>query len=110
MTAVFFLMIADPEAFTYRLFFETEGTSEGFDIDAFCERVDRRLCDLSVEYRAKRASGRLSALTGQMLKTGTGAAYRHHCVQRGQREGQLKIMPLQYKDQVDFDLDSHVAS
>jgi hypothetical protein len=49
-------------------------------------------------------------LTGQVLNTGTGAAYRHHCVQRGQREGQLKIMPLQYKDQVDFDLDSHVAS
>ena len=110
VTAAFFLMIADPEAFTYRLFFEIDGASEGFDIDAFCERVDRRLCDLSVEYSAKRASGRLTAVTGQMLKTGTGAKYRHHCVERGQREGQLKIMPLQYKDQVAFDLDNHLAS
>jgi hypothetical protein len=110
VTTAFFLMIADPEASIYRLFLEIDGASEGFDIDAFCKKVDRRLCDLSVEYSAKRASGRLSALTGQVLNTGTGAAYRHHCVQKGQREGQLKIMPLQYKDQVDFDLDSHVAS
>jgi len=42
------------------------------------------------------------------LARGTSNAYRKHCVQKGQRESQLKVLTLQNADECDFDFQAHI--
>ena len=55
-----------------------------------------------MEYRAKRAGGRLRPLRVLQLRSGTSEAYKRFCVERGQREGQFKTIVLQYARALEF--------
>jgi len=98
----FFLAVADVAAAAYRLLIEVD---ERFrpDAAAFAARVDRLIGERNIEYRGKRASGRLAPLTVCPMREGFGAAYRTWCVGRGQREGQFKTVALQYASDFRFD-------
>jgi hypothetical protein len=98
----FFLMLADTATATYRLY--VEGPVHGQDLDGVARAVDEALARLNVEYRSKRASGRLQPVVARELRTGTGEAYRSHCVANGQRDAQFKVMPLQRSEDFTFDL------
>ncbi len=66
------------------------------------DSVERKLGELNVEYAVKRASGRLQHLDLLPVRPGTGEAYKRHCLQQGQREGQFKLIALQYQSECVF--------
>jgi hypothetical protein len=59
----------------------------------FSEECDRHLCELNVEYRSKRLSGRLGAVTFQNITT---AEFSQHMASNAptQWETQFKLLPL----------------
>jgi sterol desaturase/sphingolipid hydroxylase (fatty acid hydroxylase superfamily) len=107
-TARFVMMIADEDARAYRLYAELD---EGRPLSAqrFAESVDKLLGELNVEYAAKRESERLGALSVAWLEPETGEAYRHFCVQQGQREGQFKMVAIAYRREFAFELAARVT-
>jgi hypothetical protein len=104
----FFLMLADTPMATYRLYLE--GQFGGGEVARLARSVDDILARLNIEYRSKRASGRLHPVVTHELRAGTGEAYRSHCVSNGQRDAQFKVMPLQRAEDCTFDLAAAVVS
>ena len=104
----FFLMLADTPMASYRLYLE--GPFGRGEVARLARSVDDTLARLNVEYRAKRASGRLHPVVAQELRAGTGDAYRSYCVGNGQRDAQFKVMPLQRAEDCTFDLAPTVVS
>ena len=94
----FFIVIADEDAAGYTLFVEADEreASRSGDGSAIAADVDSRLCELNVEYEAKRKSGRLIPLEVSWLRRGAGDQYRSVCVESGQRDTQFKYLHLQY--------------
>lgn len=105
----FFLMLADVERARYRLVMETD-RSFAPDPGAFAVQVDRRLAECNLEYRQKRASGRLGPLVMTAMRDGFADAFKRWCVARGQREGQFKTVALQYLSDLPFDYDAYRAA
>lgn len=101
LTVCFFVLLADVEASRYRLVVEAPA---GVDVLAsgLAVHLERELARRNVEYAAKRASGRLRELEVLPVAAGTGDAYKRHCVERGVREGQFKVLILQYQDECSF--------
>ena len=94
----FFIVIADEDAAGYALFVEAEGRGAS-SLDGgtgIGDKIDSRLCELNVEYDAKRKSGRLVPLEVRWLRRGAGDQYRAFCVEYGQRDAQFKYLHLQY--------------
>ena len=100
----FFLMLADIEGAVYRLVVEWSGTDES-NAERLLESVERKLGELNLEYAQKRASGRLRRLELVPVSPGAGEAYKQHCLEQGQREGQFKLMALQYQHECAFPFD-----
>lgn len=98
--ATFYLLLADEAASRYRLYLEPEGPC---DANTLAEALDRALASRNIEYRDKRASGRLQAPDITILRAGAGDAYKQHALARGQREGQFKYLALQYRRECAFD-------
>lgn len=96
----FYLMLADVERQTYHLYLEVNGMME--NTTELATYLDNALSDLNIEYRTKRESGRLYPLEVILLKQGAGEKYRAHCVQSGQKDGQFKMVTLQYAHQCWF--------
>ena len=98
----FFIVIADEEAAGYTLFVEADDRGiyargrDGDNDPSIADAVDSRLCELNVEYEAKRKSGRLIPLEVLWLRRGVGEQYRSVCVESGQRDTQFKYLHLQY--------------
>ncbi len=105
--ASFHLMLADVERQQYVLYLELEDRSD-IDPQALACDLDQRLALLNVEYAAKRESGRLHCVQINCLTPGAGEAYRAHCIQKGQKEGQFKTISLQYAAECTFCFHSHV--
>jgi hypothetical protein len=103
ITARFVMMLADEVACGYHLYVESGPARP--DDRTLAAAVDHELAGLNVEYQAKRESGRLGALAVHWLRHDTGEAFKAHCVQLGQREGQFKTVALAYKKNFGFDLD-----
>jgi hypothetical protein len=101
----FFVMLADEVAAKYELFLELDPTSES--LTKIAEEVDDALCVLNIEYRGKRASGRLRRLDVFALSPGTADAYKRFYLGHGQREGQFKPVILQYKKDCGFRFRQH---
>jgi hypothetical protein len=99
----FFVMIADQEALRYVLYIEHVPVSL-VDIES---EVEKQLSKLNIEYEAKRKSKRLSPLRLIFLKPGAGEAYKKACVEAGQREGQFKLLTLQYNKECRFDFEKY---
>ena len=66
--------------------------------------MDKALAKLNVEYAEKRASKRLNSFVLKYLPAGTFANIKKNAVEAGQKEGQFKMVMLQYKDQFKWDL------
>ncbi len=98
----FYLMVANVDEARYTLYLEQIPA-----IDRLGEEIDRRLGEVNVEYKAKRQSGRLAALEVVSLRPGAADAYRDHCVARGQREAQFKLVRLQYAHDCSFEFARH---
>ena len=97
----FFMMLADVDHGVYRLVVECATPTDPWRSTTLGE-IERRLGDLNVEYAAKRASGRLRHLELLAVRPGTGDAYKQYCLQQGQREGQFKLVALQYQSECGF--------
>ncbi len=105
--ARFVMMLADDVARCYRLYVEPDSSARP-TAEALATDVDKRLAQLNIEYQAKRESQRLGPIEAHWLQAGLGDAYKRHCVQQGQREGQFKTIALAYRKDFSFDLDAHV--
>jgi sterol desaturase/sphingolipid hydroxylase (fatty acid hydroxylase superfamily) len=102
----FVMMLADEESRAYRLYVEPDAKT-GAQAAELAQAVDARLCDLNVEYAAKRESERLGPIQACWLARETGEVFKQSCVKQGQREGQFKPVALAYRKGFSFDLDAH---
>lgn len=107
-SARFVMMLADEEDVVYHLYVEADHEL-AMTADQLGSDIDARLASLNIEYRSKRESSRLKKLRAHWLRRGTGEAYRLHCIHQGQREGQFKMVSLDYRRRFSFDLDAHLA-
>jgi len=105
----FMQMLADEEACQYRLYVEP-ASGAAWSEEELAEKVDAGLSRLNVEYEAKRESGRLKPPVAIRLAPETGEAYKQHCVEKGQREGQFKTVAVAYRRSFGFDLDAHAEA
>ncbi len=94
-----FIMLADQKNFSYRLYIES---NDGFDIPSFSQKLNDHLGMLNIEYQSKAQSGRIKFADVKRLKSGTFEAYKSSCIEAGQREGQFKVVKLQYRSDVPF--------
>jgi hypothetical protein len=100
-TSLFLMAIADEQANAYTLYIEPSGQAQLASTE-LAKEMDAALAKQNVEYQAKRASGRLQPLQVVALHPGTGEAYKNHCLAQGQREGQFKVVALQYRKDTSF--------
>ena len=97
----FFKMLGNPEERQYTLFV----SQKMLDI----RDLDRRLCELNIEFNAKRKSGRLKPIRMQEVLGSTAEAYKKHCLARGQRESQFKMSYLQNVQDCTFKFDNYIC-
>ncbi len=102
VSSEFFVMLADLEDSRYTLCLEH--AAPPVELEGLLEV---RLSAMNVEFKAKRASGRLQPIRVFHLRPGAGEAYRQHCVNKGQREAQFKLIRLQYAHECTFDFEQH---
>lgn len=105
----FFMVLADRIAGHYAFYFELNGTTT-LNLPELGKLLDAHFCQQNEEYKQKLASGRLKPMQAQRLKSGTASIFRAHQVKRGQKEGQFKAQCLAYRDEVDFDFLSQLAT
>ena len=103
LSCEFYVMLADVEEQQYTLYAES-----GPSVLDVAYRVEERLGELNIEFKAKRESDRLKPLVVRHLREGTADAYREHCLRRGQRESQFKMVRLQYSRDCLFDFSPYV--
>jgi hypothetical protein len=108
VTIPFFIALADRSAGHYLFCLEVSG-SVSPDLGKLAGKLDEQLGQQNDEFREKRASGRLRPTRVCALKPGAVARFRAHLVQRGQKEGQLKVPCLAYRDELDFDFSNEVV-
>jgi hypothetical protein len=105
ITPEFFMMLADQQDFSYRLYIES---TDRFDVPDFAQKLNDILGELNIEYQSKAQSGRIKFADVKRLKVGTLEAYKSSCIQAGQREGQFKVVKLQYRADVPFPFEEHI--
>jgi hypothetical protein len=98
VTITFFMLLGDPHTFTYTLHIEHAPVAN--------DQLESYLCDINTEFADKLMSGRLQSLQVNWLSEGAGEAYKLHCLGKGQREGQYKLVHLQYLQDCTFDFGS----
>ena len=103
--AEFFVLTADIAAAGYRAYAQLDNADA---LHSLAVRLDAELCAQNVEYRDKRASGRLKPVEVCALKKGTSEAYRRKKVAAGQRDSQFKVIALCYQEETTFDFESCV--
>mgnify|MGYP000044069796 CR=1 FL=1 len=107
LNIAFLVMLADIDQQGYRLYLEIDGEhAPTAEIALF---VDDAIAKLNIEYDSKRKSGRLSPVTLEWLTKGAGEAYRSHCIQAGQKDGQYKMIALQYARECKFPFGSYLC-
>ncbi|MDH3256473.1 MAG: GH3 auxin-responsive promoter family protein [Nitrospinota bacterium] len=92
----FFIMLADPEEMQYTLYIETPSQS------SLAKNLEVELSRLNIEFETKRKSGRLNQTRVIFLKQGAGEEYKKYSIANKQREGQFKIVRLQYTNDCTF--------
>jgi hypothetical protein len=100
--APFFLLLADEHAMRYRLAVESDADCLP---DGVAELFDAALVAANIEYRDKRASGRLRAPEVLRPRAGAAEAYREILLGRGQRDSRFKVQHLQTRSALGTDLD-----
>jgi len=103
----FYVVVADAAAAGYCAY--VEGDAAAGIVVALATALDAKLATLNIEYGTKRASGRLRPLRVVALRSGASRAYREHCVRKGQRESQFKVLTLRDANEIDFDFLRYAA-
>jgi hypothetical protein len=103
----FFLLVADEQRGGYELLIET---AEAIDREQLAAAVDQQLGQMNLEYRSKRASGRLKPVAVTRLKPGSGEAHKAAYLRAGQRESQFKPVILQYRRDLRWAEEGYIAS
>jgi hypothetical protein len=103
ITVEFFVLLADETSAAYQLY--VEGPRDAGQITELGSQLDEGIGDFNVEYRSKRASGRLGAVRANLVRPGTGVGYRRHQVAAGQRDAQFKYVHVQHRAECSFDFD-----
>lgn len=93
LTVESYLALADEAAFCYHLYIDMPNAEQAQALGA---EVERELCQLNIEYRDKRASGRLQALQSKLMVPGAGETIKGWYIARGVREAQYKPPVLEY--------------
>jgi hypothetical protein len=104
----FFLMVADEAQSRYTFYYEPFQENESAAVgkhDDIQNRLDTLLREINIEYDVKRSSGRLKDLDLAVLKGGSYEEFKRHSISNGQREGQFKIVALQYKKDIKFNFE-----
>lgn len=107
ITVRFQQWIADEIGSCYRVFIESDD-SHLSKVDAYAAALEKALSSFNIEYKEKRASGRLKPLQVNLLEKGTGEALKSFNVAKGQREGQYKALSLTYSKDCNFPFDDHL--
>jgi len=102
-TVDFYVMVADPLTLQYTMYLEHPPL--GFFVG---HKLEQQIGATNVEYQAKRASERLQPLRVVYVQSGTGDAYKTHCLQQGQRDDQFKVVKLQYAKDCSFNFKNYV--
>ena len=97
-----FMLLADRKRFSYTLYCES---AVEFDTERFAVELTSALAKLNSEYAAKVESGRLAPPTVRRVASGTFERFKRAAIAAGQREGQFKMIKLNYADEVDFNFD-----
>jgi hypothetical protein len=99
----FYVLVADAAMSGYRGYIELRQDHHALAAK-IAVQLDQKLRELNIEYDSKRGSGRLRPLHLIPLADGAERAYRRHCVAKGQREAQFKVLTLQDASEFDFDV------
>jgi hypothetical protein len=113
LSSDFYFGIADEKAAGYRLFYQPslDQLPSALELrERLTEEVEQELATLNIEYAAKRKSGRLMPLKVAVLSPQAFDDFKAYSVRQGQREGQFKIVALQYLKSVEFPFDSYALS
>ncbi len=116
----FFVVQCDPQTAQYTLYYEIspkitdskieqEGLAVLHALKKMEKRIDEVLREINMEYDAKRSSARLKPFRLCLLKRGTYEHFKKFFLASGQREGQFKIIALQYKKDLKFDFVPHTG-
>ena len=107
VSVVFQQWIADEEKNQYFVYVESKEAKVS-NSTQYSETLDTLLSELNIEYHQKRMSGRLKPVQFNLLRHGTGEAFKNYNLAKGQREGQYKAISLVYRKDCDFPFDQHV--
>jgi len=93
----FYMMLACPNTLQYSIYMEVEPVPRTVKV------LEYHLSNINIEFDSKRKSRRLKETSIVFVKDGTAEAYKKYCVDQGQREGQFKLVNLQYVNECKFD-------
>ena len=97
----FFMLLGYPGLLRYTLYIAAEPSAQVTVL------LEKYLGDLNIEFAAKRQSGRLQQTRVCFVTNLTAEAYKKHCIERGQREGQFKFIKLQSSHDCTFDFEPY---
>lgn len=100
------LALADVENAQYDILIEVDK----LPAEKFSRLLDEQLMKNNIEYESKRKSGRLKPPQIHIVNKGFFSDYRAYLVQNGQRDVQLKVMYLQYKNDFHFKWDNLIKA
>ena len=93
----FYVMVGYSEELKYRLYIQHPFKS------AYAREVEEEISSLNIEYMEKRKSGRLKPLEVACVEKRTVEEFKKYNLDKGQREGQFKLIRLLSDKDCDFD-------
>jgi hypothetical protein len=92
----FYVMVAYSEELKYRLYIQQPFKS------VYAQEIEQEISHLNIEYMEKRKSGRLMPLEVICVEKGTAEEFKKYNLDKGQREGQFKLIRLLSDKDCDF--------
>ena len=93
----FYVMVAYSEELKYRLYIQQPFKA------VYAQEIEKELYLLNIEYMEKRKSGRLMPLEVVCVEKGTAEEFKKYNLDKGQREGQFKLIRLLSDKDCNFD-------
>ena len=93
----FYVMVAYSEELKYRLYIQQPFKA------VYAQEIEKEISHLNIEYMEKRKSGRLMPLEVVCVEKGTAEEFKKYNLDKGQREGQFKLIRLLSDKDCDFD-------
>ena len=93
----FYVMVAYSEELKYRLYIQQPFKA------VYAQEIEKEIYHLNIEYMEKRKSGRLMPLEVVCVEKGTAEEFKKYNLDKGQREGQFKLIRLLSDKDCDFD-------